>query len=166
MAKIREIKLARRNGFRNGALRPDIPATTVKMAERLSALENQNYEMAKGLEEFVNEMNNQLDFILDQQAEANLRVLFIMQFHKFKKESPILGAEGVAQVQTMYDIYLESRDKFKAQIEEQLHVEREKLERQAAAARALEPPSSLASDRPADADSASSVVAPGSKLVS
>lgn len=135
------------------------------MAERLSILETQAYEMAKGFEEFINEINKQLDFILDQQAEANLRVMFIMQFHKFKKESPIIGGDGAAQVQTMYDIYLASRDKFKAQLEGQIHAEREALEREAAAARALEPDSPLASDRTAD-DSASSVVAPGGKLVS
>lgn len=166
--KIRHIKLAKSNGNGNGAGRHLNTASPLE--RRLNAVEEQLYELAKAIPALLDDLNKQLDFILDQQAEANLRMMFVMQFHKFKKQSAIIGGDGAAQVQTLYDIYLDSRDAFKAQLEAQIDAEREAIAKEQAARGILEPADPSARE-PHPGDTVTSaegttVVAPGPDRVS
>lgn len=93
---------------------------------RLRAVEEQTYEIAKGIAEFVNEVNRDFDALLDQQAECNLRLMYLMS-QKIRKTtpSPIVGGEPTVVVTTVYDLYMEQRDAFQATLKEQIRHERE-----------------------------------------
>lgn len=160
------MRLARANG--NGQRISG--ATPSILEKRVAALEDQCYEMAKGVPELIDHMNGQLDFIMDQQAEANLRMMFIMQHFKFKKTSAIVGADGVAPIQTLYDIFMDQRDAFKANLEAQVDAEREAIAKEQAARGILEPADPQAREpHPGDtvtSPEGTTVVAPGPVRVS
>lgn len=126
-----------------------------KLEQRIAALEVQTYELAKGFEEFLAEHQAVIDNLLDQQAECNLRLLFIMQYFKFGKTipSPIIGAEPTTIKTTLYDIFMEQREPFEQALHKRIADERDKIEQLRAKADDERARGIIPSEEPAPAQS-------------